>query len=790
VGFLGDLRAFLGRTPSLLTAAAVAASPQPGTSKPQTQAEGITGGANFFGRIIGFEDNEALTDQAGYGRAGTYDPGAWQNLAKANPYVAAGLDFICSPVADARVGVEPAKSGIDEASAKRHAEFIEWAFTIHFRLGAHIEAAARQFLLSGFALFEPTFAQVPYSRPAADQVADDVAREKGAKPLNTGGTVWALSSLAERLPNSLDMAAGAWLETPDGRLRAIRQSGPVGMGSAWVRTELEAERVLLYSWKRQGNNFAGESQLRSCWYAASRIFTMLVKMTGVTLQREGPGLPVITPLTGNDAIELTPDQREELAQLVGNLSFHEAAGVVMPPGFKFEWVHSSGANKGHLIEVMKSIGLWVLMQLSAQQLYLGTDSTGSRSVGEVHDARAMAFVRKVLAFIEGVINGDLGEPQTGLVKRLIDFNFGPQPAYPRVKLTPQRPELSPMDQATAAKSAKDAGLFTPMADDENAWRERAGFQPITEEERDAAKEKARALAPQIPAPGQAPGGDDTDDPKAKQLQASAQRQPWMPWRSLRASEQRVPWAKRAAYFDAQRDVFEKAVRPVVVAMLAKAGPAIAGAMSDGKVLPEEIATIPLDVARLSQVVRAYCAAVRKAGNESVREEMPPTVLRAAAEEEQGDEREDEVAQARQDADELEAAESNRLTRRIVGRTRGELEREAVDALRTGETAQSVLERAVMRQVDSGAFRADAGYVTTKLFNGGRDEATRVMGCIAEVEYSALLDSSTCTACRADDGRTADFNSAEHDALVPPNRDCSGGDNCRCLLVMIPERGDA
>jgi hypothetical protein len=81
-------------------------------------------------------------------------------------------------------------------------------------------------------------------------------------------------------------------------------------------------------------------------------------------------------------------------------------------------------------------------------------------------------------------------------------------------------------------------------------------------------------------------------------------------------------------------------------------------------------------------------------------------------------------------------------------------------------------------------------VTTKVFNVGRDEAARLMGGVGSVEYSAVLDSATCEPCQAMDGRTAPFDSAEHDALLPPNRDCAGGDNCRCLLVFIPERGES
>lgn len=715
-------------------------------------AKGITGTTNYGGDIFA-ESNAKLLHQQAYGQAGTRNWGEWEELRRTDAAVAAALDFVCGPIRDARVDVEPTD---DSPRAQAIADLVRWNLTeaLEPTFPELLTQATKGFLSTGFALFEPTFA-------------------KRKHELFPGGEGYAIDKVAQRLPSTL--AYNAWLEHPDGSdLRAVRQQGP--RGSQWVTVEIPAEQLLLFSWQREGNNYAGFSAFRAAWYPA-QIRKELLRLVGVTYQREGAGVPVMEAT--DRAAELTPKQREDMETLLANLVYHENASLVPPAGWSLKWTFSGGANKGHVLDAYHRLGLVILEQVQAQQLALGTGDTGSRSVGEVHDASARAFISSVIALIEGVLNGVGSRPYTGLVRRLVDANFGPQDNYPRLRLTLKQAQLSPKDLLDAVTKGVAAKALTVTADDENALREKLGLSPIDAEAREAELERRAALAPQM-APEQ--GGED-DAPKGRPLQASAQRSAWTPWRPLRASEARVPWAKRAAYFDAQRDVFEKRVRPVVVAMLAKAAPLITSAMADGRVLPDEVATIPLDTSRLAKTVAAYCDEVRKAGGESLREEMPPHTLRAAAEEE--DEREEDV---KRDADDVERAESNRLVRRIVNRTRGELEREAIDALRTGGTAQDVLERSVMRQVDSGAFRADAGYVTTKLFNVGRDEAARLMGGIAEVEYSALLDSGTCAACRGDDGRTAAFGSAEHDAMVPPNRDCSGGDNCRCLLVMIPDDG--
>ncbi len=752
---MDNVRGLFGRPQSLLAAAAVAtAAPAP------VDAEGIPGGGNFGGRLTN-EPNADLRDTSGYGQAGTYEPGEWARAALGNPWVTMAMDHVLRPVASARVDVTPAKGNISEADAKKHADFITWALTDSFDLGSLNKAAASGALLSGFSLFEPLALQVQHD----------------------GAPRWGLGDVRQCLPNSLD-PSGPWKTDENGRLVGIAQQGPVGTSGTWKRTVLPADRALLFSWKREAGNFAGVSQLRSCWYTACRAMPRLLKMVPVTLQREGPGVPVA--VSKDKDAKLTPAQRTELIELFANMPAHESSGIVMPTGWQMDWVVSPAANKGHIVDVIERMGLWVLQQFGAQQLVIGTGTTGALSSSETHDARSMAMVVEVLSFLSRVYNGARGEAD-GLVKRLVDWNFGPQAAYPKVKLTPQRSELGPLEMATAAKTAKDAGLLTPTLEDENTIREKLSLAPITEEDRAKERADSAARAPQLQ-PGVQPEPDEDDTkPEGKKpmppgLQASAQRAPWQPWRALRASEEKVKFANIADFIDESRANFEKLMRPAAVLTLSRAASALDAAMADGVIKPSEIADIKLNLAPIAKVVTKYLAEVRAAGAAFARGELEHG--RPLMAEEQDDK--DIVAEA----DAVTEAEQARLMRRIENRLRGELEREAGDVLRTGGDATEVWTRAVARQIETGAFKADAGSVTTKVMNVGRDEAAKLMGGVASVQYSALLDSATCSPCQEMDGRTAAFDSPEHDAMLPPNRDCQGGDNCRCLLTFIPERGDA
>lgn len=726
-----------------------------------TKSVGITGTANYGGDILA-ESNARLTYESAYGQPGSRSWGEWEELVRTDAAVAAGLDFVCGPIRDARVDVEPADDTPEEQAI---ADFVRWNLTeaLEPTFPEFLTQATKGMLGCGFSLFEPTMRQAQHE-------------------LLPGGTGYVVDKVAQRLPSTV--AHNAWLETPDGsELRAVKQQGP--RGSKWETVEVPADRLLLFTWQRTGNNYAGFSAFRAVWYPA-QIRKELLRLVGVTYQREGAGVPVMEAT--DKTAELTPGQRTQMETLLANLVYHENASLIPPAGWTLDWKFSGGANKGHVLDAYHRLGVYILEQVQAQQLSLGTGDTGSRSVGTVHDASARAFIQSVTALIESVLNGVGSRPYTGLVRRLVVANWGVRAEYPKVRLTLKQAQMSPLEKLTAMKTAIDAKALTVTIDDENAVRESLGLSPIDEAARDEERERKAALAP--PSPFGAPGGvqpkqtEEVDGaPEGKSLQASAPRKQWVPWRALRASEAKLKLAEMDAYFTAQRDEYEAQARSVIAVMMGSAAPQVAAAMKDGVVSPEEVAAVTFNTKRLEKLNRAFLEKQRKTGADFLAGELgrSPALLRAA----EGEPEDPEAVT--EEADAVLDAQANALLRRQMARARGELEREAIDAQRTGDDADAVVQRALESQLDSGAFRTDAGSVLTKAFNVGRDEAARILGGVATVELSAILDSATCEACVSLDGATAEFGSAEHDRLVPPVRDCAGRDNCRCLLTY--QRGD-
>ena len=735
---------------------------------------GITGTTNWRGDPLA-ESNSTLLYQSAYGQAGQRSWGEWEEIARTDPDIAAVLDFIVAPLRDARVDVEPAKHpSIPPEVAKAQADFVRRQLleASEPRWPDVLEQMVRGKLTFGFSIHEVVLGDC-------------------LDPSLPGGRGWGLKRLADRLPSSVHPTNG-WVEEtlPDGsrELSFVRQtgqrsdsSGGVGWGSD---IRIPASKLLLLSHNRTGNNYRGYSAFRPVWYIA-RQRREILKTIGIGVVRESCGIPVATA-TDASAL-LAPGQRRQLSRLLSNLVAHENASVVMPAGWDLDWKFSPGANKQNVVDVYNALGNLILRQLGAQQISLGTGSTGSRSVGEVHNSVAQGMFQGIAASIESVLNGTGSRPYTGLTRKLIEPNWGPMLAYPTIKLTLKRAQLGPKEKMEAIAAAVTAGVLTVTPEDENDAREELGLSPLSPEAREAARAKLVPIAPALAMPAshmaRRPGSE------------------WVPTRPLRPSEQRVDFAAADNFLNRARVDFERLVRPEVVALLAQAQPAIHAAMADGDA--SDVAEVPLDTSRLALAIAKFLATVRAEGGKQVRKELSRGTGAGLAEKRAAgdqtlapvrrmaagdDDKEPQSGVIEEEAAAVVESSVKATVRRMASRLRNELEAEAIDTLRTGGSAQEVITRTVSNQLETGAFKGDAGSVLTKVWNVGRDEAARLVGGVASVELSALLDGNQCGPCADADGSTAPFNSPEHDRLLPPLRDCDGGPNCRCLLLFVPTDG--
>jgi hypothetical protein len=484
-------------------------------------------GTILTGGMLRTESNAKLLHTLAYGNPGSPAWGEWQKLIRTDSAVATALNKVVAPLRDSRFEVEPAKvekpkkakakpveekpvlgaetepseeageldeegEGEGESGEEERnqviADYVSDCFNkwLTPTMGMHIEQVVKGGLGYGFSLHEPVFA-----------VREDDRVE--------GGQAYYIRKMAQRLPNSV--MQNGWIEK-DGELSVIRQQGYVD--GKWVTAELPADRVQLATWDRDGNNYAGFSAFRSVWYVGLLRAEML-RIIGIGHQREACGVPVASM---DKEVRLTDDERDELQELLETVVFHENAGFQLPPGVTVDWFFSPGANKGNVLETWRQLGIAILQVVGAEDSELGMGEAGTRSLGETKAAARNGFIEGVRAWLEGVFNG-IGEwPYTGIVRKLVDVNFGPQKEYPKLKLVTPKADMGIKEMADATAVLVQAGIVRPTREDENTFRERLGLDLVDE-----------APVTTMPAPTVAFGPDGKPlpvNPKAKSAEGAPQ----------------------------------------------------------------------------------------------------------------------------------------------------------------------------------------------------------------------------------------------------------------------------
>jgi hypothetical protein len=774
-------------TPGLQKALASVKVAVDGGKLPPAQLFGELGisGTTIWAGDVQSESNVDLIHQLAYGRAGSRSWGEWEKLLRTDEAVAKAIEFTKAQIRDARVDVKEASddSDVSPADRKRHADFVRWNLLEALEPGwAEVsQQMTGGSLMNGFALHEVVMAPCKHK-------------------LLPGGSGYRVAKLAERLPSSIHINGWVEGEVPlldaDGTvvgsgidLVAIKQWGP--KAGKWFQTELPADKVLLTTWNRSGNNYLGFSAFRSVWYLC-KIREHLLKCLAVGSVREAVGVPVATM---DREVKLTPKSQRALQKFLANLVYHENASAVLPAGVNLSWLYSPAANKGHVLDAWKELGVHVLGQLQAQQMALGVSGTGSRAVGQVHDQVADSFALGVIANITGTINGQGSRPYTGLVRKVVDANFGPQSAYPIVTMTPRQAKLSADLFATAVSTLKTGGAITVWThDDENTAREKAGLRLVSEEDFEAAEQKKQDMQQQMFDQQQKLGGDPEDPKKPKpgfppkkdaakrKARASAG---WQPRRPLRASEQHVDYPSMIDFLDGGKERFERMVKPAVTEMLVAALPDVRTAMKDGRIDSGELASVKLDTSRLEKLIGKFLESCRAEGYRHVGEEMKRSRKhQGASEEDELDFPGPAATPPDTQTEQLLTTERKRLARKMATRLGDALESTAIDVLRTGGEPEEVVSDVVKDQVESKSLQADAGGVMTRAFNMGREQFADEYGdSIESAELSAVLDDNTCDYCDSMDGTELEMGSSQEESLTPPLRQCEGRGRCRCVKVF-------
>lgn len=198
---------------------------------------------------------------------------------------------------------------------------------------------------------------------------------------------------------------------------------PVKMedGKLKVWTSVPASKILLFSYKREGDNYAGISVLRSAyrhWY----IKDVLYKFDAIRHERQSVGVPYIELPD-----KATEEDRSLAIQILKDLRANEQTGVVIPPGWKFGFSDLQATNVSDVWKSIEHHNQMIAKNVLAMFMEIVGGENGSRSLSEDQSDFFLLSLEAVAKQIDDIHS-------RFCIPELLDLNFD-VPAtsyYPRL----------------------------------------------------------------------------------------------------------------------------------------------------------------------------------------------------------------------------------------------------------------------------------------------------------------------------------------------------------------------
>lgn len=264
-------------------------------------------------------------------------------------------------------------------------------------------------------------------------------------------------SLEQRLARTI----WKWNREEDGRY-GVTQMLLMSDEMKPFNVDIPADKLLIFTFRREGNNMEGISVLRSSykhWYIKDTLY----KLDAVKHERQAVGIPVITlPATHSDQDE------QEAEDILSNLRATEKSFVVLPSNeWKFEFAQMGGAKT---VDTEKSIdhhNSQIVKNILAGFLDLGSKSGsgGSYALSEDQSSLFLLSLTAIAQQICDVFNREI-------IPELVDVNFNLAEGQGYPKLAFQKlGEVKYDELATSLSTLTSAGMLTPDADLEDHVRE-------------------------------------------------------------------------------------------------------------------------------------------------------------------------------------------------------------------------------------------------------------------------------------------------------------------------------
>jgi hypothetical protein len=656
------------------------------------------------------------------------------------------INVLMLPILQARWRVEP---GSDDAQDVAIAQMVQDNLFggMQQTWMEHLEFVLLQYFRDGFAVEEKVFgyadggATVHYQSRDADGRLVTLSHQA---PASAARRV-VLLKLAPRKSSTIYR----WYPNEHGDLDRIQQrvwrNNPDGVGGMYVFPVLPADKVVVYSHQREGQNFQGVSVLRAAykhWYYKDQLY----RIDAIAAERGAVGLPV-----WGEPQNVQKADRDRAAKAAASLHAYEQGYLMRPFGWEFELMMPPRFRD--LSKAIDHHDLLIARSVLAQ--FLNLDKGGSYALSRDVSAFFLAALYANAQYICDVHNRDIVRP-------LVDFNWRGVRRYP--KLT-----VSELDRRDAERWSVGlarlfmAGAVTPTPDTENAIRAQLGL-PDLPPEADGAGGGWPTVDISSQGPAARPAAGETALTRAEE----------------RAQLHRILDRGEAAADAAIRALVDRQIDALVGAARAAVArgdhPAAAGVT-----VPEEDRLARL----LARVMREHHAIGVSLVTAQAHTHRATAHLAAAAGADGG-------ADGGDDGGDPVWAR----TRVAAGRTLRQKARAlaaGISATLAGLYAQETSDQADAARFDPERLRARltagisrtltrvVGTVVGGALALGRAAAARRTGATVAT-YEAQHDGATCGPCAEADGLRFRVGSAAYAAHMPPNPDCRGGDRCRCSYV--------
>jgi hypothetical protein len=578
------------------------------------------------------------------------------------------------------------------------------------------------------------------------------------------------TKLAARLPQSILR----WVTDDHGNFEGIIQEPPFSgldkVDSAFVRDGgiwIPGDKLIRLTHEQDGSDFEGRGLARDIykhWFYIDN----LEKIFSMAVERAGMGVPVIT-LPQN----FTAGDRAKAIEVVRRLRANQEGGVVLPPGYTFEFTELREPVQirtmiVHHVAMMARAGL-------AGFLTLGSNSTGSFALSKDQTDFFLMALESKLEWIRATF-------QRCLIREITWLNFGADAPMPELKYQLARQNIT--DRIETMASAVSAQLLMPDDLIENILREALDLPPKDADVMrvdDQGIEEREMIEP--PSGGrQKMGFLDVATPHDPSLNGTGLS------RAPNARERGFKLAEVSNQWDAFEAELAAAARPIL-------DDAVADMLVQIRRNIERAAKNAGQISNLFDVdVKQGFSAATKRAFKSVGDDAMDWARLAAAERASISSQEVAPRTRRYQT----AAWSENVTKMLANlgermTIHMQHDRELMDEIQKGAVGESTITR-VQQTAEQQyiGFEGKPGFRQTQVrawsqitvgdaIRTGWDATVKDNPEVQAVQRSEILDKNTCDNCRKLDGLV--FSQADWPSVSPPDK-CFGGSRCRGIGIPI------